>query len=146
MLKIQSFYNHLCAYQDINSPLLKLLDQVVVGMLTSHGINIHSCNPCFGKNLFKMLFNFFRAEIFLNELVIAADGAGIHNAVDRSAIMANQFIGELVKGEADITVFALRYPAAGRAYLVRKIPSPVLKEYTLPVSFQGCLYGCFQLG
>jgi hypothetical protein len=75
-----------------------------------------------------MLFYPFRPEIALHESMVTAGGADADRRVYGTAIMTMQLVGQLVKIERNVTVAALRDPAADLADLVRGIAAAVLEK------------------
>ena len=114
--------------QDIHTLLFELLDQHVMRRFTAYTVHIHPGDMGCRKQGLQFLLDFFRTEIPLDKLMIPAGCTGIHGRIGCAAVMAKQFIGQLMKGQGNITVFALRYPSADFTDLVRGITPPVTEK------------------
>jgi hypothetical protein len=97
VLEIKPFDDHLRPYEDIDPLLLELLDQRVMGCLSSYTVDVHAGNAGLGEDFFEMFLNPFGTEIALDKTMVAAGGTGLDGRVYGTAIMTVQFVGQLMK-------------------------------------------------
>jgi len=87
-----------------------------------------------------MSINFFGAEIPAGKFVVPAYGTFCYWCIGGSAIMANEFVVQFMKGQGNITVPALGNPPTDLANLVRRISAAVLKQNYLFISLHRSFY------
>ena len=88
-------------------------------VLPFDGINIHSACPYLWKHFLQFLLDTLGPKILLGKMMISTCLTGGQRRIYRSALMANQFVTDLMKIEGDVTLFAVRYPTADLTNLVR---------------------------
>ncbi len=75
--KIQALRHHLGADQDIEPPLLKIIDDFGMGIFAAHRIEVHAADTGMRQINFELVLDFFGAEAFEAELLRAAGWAGL---------------------------------------------------------------------
>ena len=139
MIKVQSFRNHLCTYQYIRFPLLKIRNDTFISRTGTGGIQIHTGNSGFGKQNLDIIFYLLCTKPTIAQVSTFASRALMGQLIGITAVMASQLIQSFVKCQTHITVFALRHPPARITLNHRSKATPVLKQDDLLLLIQSLM-------
>src|SRR5690606_40190574 len=114
--KIQTFREHLCAYQNIDFLLLKCVDNLFITVFATCGVKIHSRYLKIRKKRSCLLFYLLGSETFGVQFhTFTSLAVFVHHTVI-TAIMTTQFIFKLMIGQTHVTIRALWRMAARVAF------------------------------
>src|SRR6476620_2227620 len=126
--KMQPFRNHLGANKDVDLADAEGMQSFAIGILTRHGIGVHSPDDCFREQCGDVSFNLFRTETGIDQRILATFGAAFGNGSAMSAkVAAESGIGAM-KGKSDAAIWAVARFATMTAEERSREAAPVEKE------------------
>ena len=131
MVKIQSFRNHLRAYQYISFPLFEICNDTFVSWAGTGSIQIHACNSSLRKQSFDIIFYLLCSKPSIAQVGPFTSRACAGQLICITAIMASQLIQSFMKRQAHIAVLALRHPSTCITFNHRGKATPVLEQDNL---------------
>ena len=131
MVKVQSFRNHLRAYQYISFPLFKICNDTLVSRAGTGSIQIHACNISFRKQNFDVIFYLLCSKSTIAQVSPFTSRAYAGQLIRITAIMTSQLIQSFMKRQAHIAVLALRYPPTCITFNHWSETTPVLEQDNL---------------
>ena len=96
MVEIQSFGYHLRTNEDIRLALFKIHDNLFVGAASTRGIQVHTCNGCFWKDCFYIVFYLFCSKTSIDYFCTLACRARTRQHIGIATIMTSKLINAFV--------------------------------------------------
>src|SRR5690606_16096244 len=131
IVEVQAFAHHLCAHEYIYLPFFEIINNCLITVFSSCGIQVHSLNSGLRKNQFQIVFQLFCPKTNGFYIVRTTGTAGARYFLPVTAIVTAQFIVVHVISQAHGTVFTFWNPGTFLTSDIRRIASSVLKNYSL---------------
>lgn len=128
IVEIETLCQHLGPYQDLHPLLLKIGDDLFVGMLSACGIGIHPRHNGIGEEFCHLLLQFFGTCSYRLNALFMADRTFRGRFKTPVAVVAFQLPAIFMVGKGYVATAAFRYPATEPALEHRCKSTPVAEE------------------
>ena len=136
IVEVQSFGDHLCAYEDVDSAVFKVVEDFDMAVLLHCGVKVHPFNTGLGEESVEVVFDTFGPYATEGKFFAVADGTFGRHGDAVSAIVAPKGVGRAVIDKRDVAMLALWYPMAVVAFYAEGVTSAVLEQDDLFVVLQ----------